>query len=58
MWTRKDINEFKETISREEGDAIIKVKIVNSGENIFFRLMRINVFSLNIRNPCRIFEEN
>lgn len=37
MWTRKDINEFKETISREEGDAIIKVKIVNSAENIFFR---------------------
>lgn len=37
MWTRKDINEFKETISREEGDAIIKVKIVNSGENIIFR---------------------
>ena len=26
MWTRKDINDFKETISREEGDAIIKVK--------------------------------
>ena len=26
MWTRKDINEFKDTIRKEESEAIIKVK--------------------------------
>ena len=25
MWTRKDINEFKDTIRKEESDAIIKI---------------------------------
>ncbi|XP_023334195.1 Golgi resident protein GCP60 isoform X5 [Eurytemora carolleeae] len=35
MWTRKDINEFKETISREEGDAIIKI---GHGETVTVRV--------------------
>ena len=37
MWTRKDINDFKETITREEGDAIIKVKLVQIFSNIYLQ---------------------
>ncbi|KOC60036.1 Protein TMED8 [Habropoda laboriosa] len=35
MWTRKDVEEFKETIRREDGDAVIKV---GHGETVTVRV--------------------
>ena len=35
MWTRKDINEFKDTIRKEESDAIIKI---GHGETVTVRV--------------------
>jgi len=35
MWTRKDINEFKDTIRKEEGEAIIKI---GHGETVTVRV--------------------
>ena len=36
MWTRKDINEFKDTIRKEESDAIIKI---GHGETVTGKLL-------------------